>query len=167
MLVYSGLQIDKTMQQWRTIQLRSWEATDNTIQFWCKVWRHRDSAGLNLFEELCSAALSVLCLPHSNVEVERLFSQMSVVKSKLRNRMGLITLSAILQVRYGLRLVGDCCCTHTLPDRLLQQFGTTAGYSFAQTKQVTPSASAEERGHGHDYDDDDDDNGIFALLTFQ
>ncbi|CAB1415722.1 unnamed protein product, partial [Pleuronectes platessa] len=42
--------------------------------------------------------------PHSNAGVERLFSQMSVVKSKLRNRMSLQTLKSILCVGYGLKL---------------------------------------------------------------
>ncbi|KAI4797407.1 hypothetical protein KUCAC02_025136 [Chaenocephalus aceratus] len=47
-----------------------------------------------------------LSLSHSNAEVERLFRQMSVVKSKLRNRMSLQTLNSILYVRYGLKLAG-------------------------------------------------------------
>lgn len=59
-------------------------------------------------------------------------------------------------------LFGNCCCSHTLPDRVLQQFGSTAGYSFhSQAKQVTPSASVEERGHG----EDEDDAAISALLA--
>ena len=76
------------------------------------------------------AAVSVLSLPNSNAEVERLFSQMSVVKCKLRNRMSLQTLNSILYVRYGLRLSGEACYEYKLPDNVLQLFGTSAAYSF-------------------------------------
>ncbi len=67
-------------QQWRNIHLLKWEEMDNTMAFWNEIKRYRDAAGLNPFEELATATVSVLSLPHSNAEVEKLFSQMSVVK---------------------------------------------------------------------------------------
>jgi len=52
--------------------------------------KFRDAVDTNPFQELAMAAVvAVLLLPHSNAEVERVFSQMSVVKSKLRNRVSL------------------------------------------------------------------------------
>ncbi|KAJ4934815.1 hypothetical protein JOQ06_007597 [Pogonophryne albipinna] len=104
LLGYSPADIDKIVQQWRSIQLRKWNGTKNTLGFWVEVWKFRDAADNNPFHELTMAAVSVLSLPHSNAEVERLFSQMSVVKSKLRNWMSLQTLNSILYVRYGLKL---------------------------------------------------------------
>ena len=44
----------------------------------------RDAADINPFQELAMATVSVMSLPQSNAEVERVFSQMSVVKTKLR-----------------------------------------------------------------------------------
>lgn len=51
--------------------------------------------------------VTVLSLPHSNAEVGRVFSQVSVVKDKLRNRMFLQTLNSALYIRYGLKLSGN------------------------------------------------------------
>ena len=62
-------------------------------------------------------------------------SSVLVVKSKLRNRMSLQTLNSILYIRYGLKqsglkLSGDACFEHQLPDHVLKLFGTSAAYSF-------------------------------------
>ena len=120
--------------------------------FWSEVWQFRDAAwaGLNPFQELSQVAVSVLSLPHSNAEIERVFSQMSVVKNKLRNRMSLQTLNSILYVRYGLRLSGEACYEHKLPDSVLQHFGTSAAYSFKSTPSVSEPAM--------DLDGSDDDS---------
>lgn len=42
---------------------------------------------VHLIKELAKFAISVLILSHSNAEVERIFSQLNVMKSKRRNRM--------------------------------------------------------------------------------
>lgn len=43
----------------------------------------------------------------------------SVVKIKLRNRMSLQTLNSSLYIRYGLKLSGEACYEHQLPDDVL------------------------------------------------
>ena len=96
------------------------------------------------------AAVSVLSLLHSNAKVERVFSQMSVVKIKLRNRMSLQTLNSILYIRYGLKLSGEACYEHQLPDSVLQLFGTSAAHSFKSASSV-----AEPVIESLDQNDDD------------
>ena len=140
LLGYSPADIDKIVQQWRAIHLSRWNETKNTVGFWSEIWKFRDAADINPFQELAMAAVSVLSLPHSNAEVERVFSQMSVVKSKLRNRMSLQTLNSILYVRYGLKLCGEACYEHKLPDNVLQLFGTSAASSFKSAPLVAESA---------------------------
>lgn len=142
LLGYCPATIDKIINQWRSIHLQKWEETTNTLAFWAEVMKNRDSAGINPYEDLASAAVSVLSLPHPNAEVERLFSQMSVIKNKLRNRMSLQTLSSILYIRYGLRLAGDACYEHKLPDKVLQLFGTSAAYSFKSCPAAGSSSSS-------------------------
>ena len=86
---------------------------------------------------------------------------MSVVKSKLRNRMSLHTLNSILLVLYGLKLAGDTCYQHKLPSEVLQQFGTTAVYSF----KATPSSTAGSSSVTMQLDSEDDE-GLLANLWF-
>ena len=78
------------------------------------------------------------------------FSQMSLVKTKLRNRMSLQTLNSILYVRYGLRLSGEACYEHKLPDSVLQHFGTSAAYSFKAAPSVSEPAIVDLDGSDDD-----------------
>ena len=142
LLGFSPEAIDKIVQQWRTIHLSVWTEKKNTLSFWSEIWRFRDAAGLNPFQELAMAAVAVLSLPHSNAEVERVFSQMSVVKTKLRNRMSLQTLNSILYIRYGLKLSGEACFEHQLPDHILKLFGTSPAYSFKAAPSAEPAVES-------------------------
>lgn len=150
LLGYSPTEIDKIVQQWRVIHLSKWDETINTVGFWSEIRKFRDAADINPFQELAMAAVSVLSLPHSNAEVERLFSQMSVVESKLRNRMSLQTLNSIPYVRYGLKLSGEACYEHKLPDNVLQLYGTSAAYSFKSAPSVAEPAIESLDQNDHD-----------------
>ncbi|KAH9369487.1 hypothetical protein HPB48_014333 [Haemaphysalis longicornis] len=59
--------------------------------------------GENAFAELAGFAMSMLVLPYSNAEVEMRFSQLNIVKSKMRNKLKPETTNAILVVRAGLK----------------------------------------------------------------
>nr|XP_054591608.1 uncharacterized protein LOC129155892 [Nothobranchius furzeri] len=139
LLGYDPETTDRIINQWRSVHFQRWEETANTTGFWFEVKKHRDAAGLNPFEELASAAVAVLSLPHSNAAVERFFSQMGVIKNKLRSRMSLQTLTSILHIRYGLRLAGNTCYEHKLPDKVLNLFATSAAYSFKADSCPGPS----------------------------
>lgn len=110
--------------QWQKIHLIKWDNIFETNKFWTEVMNYKDSQGFPVFNELATFAVSLLSLPHSNAEVERLFSQMNVVKSKLRNRMVLKTLNAILTIRSGLKRMGKCCSDFVIPPDLLTKIKT-------------------------------------------
>lgn len=94
--------IERIVVQWRNIVHIDWKNKSSTVEFWTEVNDYKDSADNNPFSELANLVMSILSLPHSNAEIERVFSQMNVVKTKLRNRMALRTLNSILHIRYGL-----------------------------------------------------------------
>ncbi|CAL4248430.1 unnamed protein product, partial [Meganyctiphanes norvegica] len=79
--------IDRVEFQWRSVHLVQWTEHEDTIAFWGEVAAFKDASGSNPFKELADFSISLLILPHSNAEVERVFSQMNLVKNKLRNRM--------------------------------------------------------------------------------
>ena len=84
-------------------------------------------------------------------------SSVLVVKSKLRNRMSLQTLNSILYIRYGLKLSGDACFEHQLPDHVLKLFGTSAAYSFKVAPTAEPAVES--------LDQSDDDSLVLWAST--
>jgi len=55
-----------------------------------------------------------------SADVERVFSQVNIIKSKTRNRMISSTLSGILHVRYGMKRQGICCTQFTPTTAMLK-----------------------------------------------
>ncbi|KAH9379806.1 hypothetical protein HPB48_000913 [Haemaphysalis longicornis] len=72
--------------------------------------------------------MSMLVLPYSNAEVERTFSQLKILKSKLRNKMKPETRNAIFVVRAGLKRHQKRCFDYELPAAVLSAIGTSATY---------------------------------------
>lgn len=103
--------------QWRQILTMDWHQTfgDNVPKsgstFWPKAVKTENAGGDLAFKELSEFALKCHSLPVSNASVERLFSRVTLIKTKLRNRMGLDLLSSILRIKTTLEVNGRCCNT--------------------------------------------------------
>jgi hypothetical protein len=95
-----------------------------TEQFWVRLSQEKDSGGQRKFGSICDLVFAALSLPISNAAVERLFSLMNVVKTKLRNRLHVTTAAAILRVRYGLLLRGQNCSTFIPSSDMLKRFNS-------------------------------------------
>lgn len=59
----------------------------NLLEFWANVYNFQDAAGTFHYKELGRVFLNILSVLTSHVCVERLFSTMSLAKSKLHNKM--------------------------------------------------------------------------------
>ncbi|KAG7155691.1 putative hAT family C-terminal dimerization region-containing protein 13, partial [Homarus americanus] len=116
--------------QWKKLHHTIWTETSNTLKLWSEVANYRDATGENPYHDLAEIALTALSLPHSNADVERTFSNMNFVKSKLRNKMKLSTLKAILTIKYGLKRQNTCCASYELPSDILRKIGTVEAYSY-------------------------------------
>lgn len=68
-----------------------------------------NAGGEFVLKDLAEFALKTHSLPISNALVERVFSRVTSVKTKLRNRMGLDLLTSILRIKTSLELNGKCC----------------------------------------------------------
>ncbi|XP_029443390.1 uncharacterized protein LOC115083609 [Rhinatrema bivittatum] len=110
--------------QYKSLSLVQWKTADDTNPeaLWREVYNFRDASGDRAYGTLALFALSLLALPLSNADVERVFSQVKVIKSKTRNRMATATLSAILQVRYGMGRQGVCCTSFVPGSDMLKRF---------------------------------------------
>ena len=58
-----------------------------------------DSTGALKFHTLCAFIGSLLCLPQANVDVERVFSSVNLLKIKMRNRLHTKMVGASLKVK--------------------------------------------------------------------
>ena len=123
-------------RQWDNVSAVDWpqryEATE-VEKFWSDVLQHTDAAGEHVFGTLALFVLSLLALPFSNASVERCFSQMNLIKCKLRNRMKQPMLEAILHIR-GFMTRSHMCCN---------QFRVTKGMLSRFNKNVYDNVPAD------------------------
>lgn len=111
---------DTIKGQWERLQSMSSEdiygietdlTTINIVDFWERVANVKDALGKNVFKELSDFAFLALTLPISNAVVERIFSIMNCVKSRLRNKMGTKMLNSIVTTRCFSYVRKFCCNT--------------------------------------------------------
>ncbi|KAH8035619.1 hypothetical protein HPB51_007854 [Rhipicephalus microplus] len=134
--------IEKIQNQWGKITLLDWKQISSTPSFWCQVHSYKDACAENPFAELATFAMSMLVLPYSNAEVERTFSQLNIVKSKLKPE----TTNAILVVRAGLKRHQKSCFDYKLPVAVVSAIGTSATYvqpSHLSGPSISTSGSVE------------------------
>lgn len=153
--------------QWRKITLVPWEKTADVASFWSEVIRYRDASGENPFKELSEFALCVLVLPWSNAEVERVFSQVNIVKTKLRNRMTTSMANALLTVRAELRRNDKCCHDYVLPESVVKKIGIKATYTGSGTSASECQSSACSAGMSSHFRADDPDGLADDILEFE
>jgi len=70
----------------------------------------------------------LLTLPISNAEVERLFSQLNLIKTKIRNKLSVTTTNSILRIRYGLKQSNKCCRNYNIPNDIIKKIKTNETY---------------------------------------
>lgn len=75
--------------------------------FWRCVRETKQGDGTAMFPTLSDFVSKLLCLPHSSANVERVFSQINLVKTKTRNSLETGTVQATLHTKQG--LVGAKC----------------------------------------------------------
>ncbi len=116
--------VGKAEQQWRVIHTLEWNNAEDgkTEDFWVEVSAYTDTAGDRNFEDLGNFALSLLALPFSNAAVERSFSQMSLIKNKLRNRLEQNSLLNIMRIRAYMQRRNICCHEFKPSPRMLSLF---------------------------------------------
>lgn len=74
----------------------------NVVSFWMNVHNFKYPLGEYSFQPFTNCIVKILCLPISNAEVERVFSQITLLKNSLRSQMKLDLLEAILNCKFGL-----------------------------------------------------------------
>ncbi|KAK4313003.1 hypothetical protein Pmani_015614 [Petrolisthes manimaculis] len=101
----------------------------DSVSFWCGVLQYKSSSEKRIFKELSEYALACLTTPVSNAVVERIFSTVTNVKTKSRNRLQTDMLNAIIRIRSHLQFQGKCCKDFKVTTRMLELFNSANMYS--------------------------------------
>ena len=102
---FSNLVPESQLQQldteWRRLSLADlpFDKSDmDPEEFWSKLDDLTDGLGNSQFSNLCQFMHHLMALPHSNADVEHIFSSVNIIKTRLRNRMKTSTLNLLLKV---------------------------------------------------------------------
>lgn len=116
--------MDNLENEWNVVNLDQWPKSclENSVCFGAEVREKNNSAGEPNYPNISSLTLALFTLPFFNVSVERIFSQMNVVHSKLRKRFIIRSVKAILQIKYGLSLHGMSCVTFKASEDIEKNF---------------------------------------------
>lgn len=89
-------------------------------EMWNKIFESKNCNDEPLFPNLEKLVYALLSLPHSNAEAERIFSIVTDVKNKKRNRMNIETLNAICKIRSTFQAKNIDCCNFDVDSRHLE-----------------------------------------------
>ena len=117
--IITGTELNKLDDEWRELQFM--DPSDlpefssrrkDVVTFWGNLGKMTDTSGESRFPTISKLSKSLLSLPHSNADVERIFSQVTLIKTKTRNKLKTETLDALILVKQGL----PCNCIEFKPD---------------------------------------------------
>lgn len=91
-------QHDAVNDEWRNLPFHTTkiQETSDPVQFWYKVRALEYADKSQVFPHLSDFMLSLLVLPHSTATVERIFSQVNLIKTDRRNRLNAESVNGIM-----------------------------------------------------------------------
>lgn len=93
--------INEIDSEWRLLRNTELNVVPDisAYNFWQKVGDFKKGDDTPLFPRVGNLMKKLLCLPHSSASVERLFSQVNLMKTKVRNSLNTETLNGMLHAR--------------------------------------------------------------------
>lgn len=83
--------------EWRSVIQQEFVSPDIDVeQFWAEIFELKNALGEFVYPSLESFVGAILSLPHSSACAERIFSRVSLIKNKLRNRLEVPTVNSIM-----------------------------------------------------------------------
>lgn len=85
---------------------------ENILEFWTKLSKLKNFDEEYPFKNVSTLALIILVLTHGNADVERVFSMVTDVKTKKRNRLLTDTLSDVIRIKLDMAAWQTCCTNY-------------------------------------------------------
>lgn len=106
--IIGGNDLIKLDDEWRELQFTAsvdlppyGGSRADVATFWGSVGKIEDCSGNLKFPIIRKFITSLLSIPHSNADVERIFSHVNLIKVKQRNKLKVSTLDSLLKVKQG------------------------------------------------------------------
>lgn len=150
MASFPSLVTDQTLQdidtEWRLLRnsdMVSSEMCDlNVTQFWVKVRDTKTGDNEPMYPHLSTLMLNLLCLPHSSATVERVFSSINRMKTKLRNRLSTKTISGLLHTK---RIISnDNCHGFEIKKEMVKRMNSEMYKNKCEQKTAAETTAADD-----------------------
>lgn len=103
-------------------------------EMWKKILQHRNSENVLKYPNLTRLLNAVRSLPNSNADAERIFSFLTDIKTKKRNKLSSVSINAICVLKSALRTRRETALTLKINERHLSLMSSDKLYSAVNKK---------------------------------
>lgn len=125
-------QLNDLDREWRQLRIFNFTPEFDNLdvkEFWLKCAKLKLGDDTPLFNMLCNFVFQLFSLPHSSATVERIFSQINLNKTKIRNRLNTDALNGIMLSKNLFKKFN--CFDLPINKELLAKFNSTRMYETA------------------------------------
>lgn len=122
------------LEEWRTIAYHMSETEkkelikDDIEKFWWKIGKMKNFNDELVFPQLSKLSLHILSLPHANADAERIFSVVSDVRTKKRNKLSHELLNSICIIRSSLDCSKQSCISFKCDENHFKKMNSKTVY---------------------------------------
>ncbi|XP_050543430.1 uncharacterized protein LOC126906716 isoform X1 [Daktulosphaira vitifoliae] len=125
--------IDSEWRMLRIINLNSFITNIKDVdEFWINLY-NLECDGEFKFRNVANFVLKILSLPHSSVDCEQIFSQVNLIKTKIRNRLQVESLNGLLLSSEHIKSVS---CENFTPTKSMLNLMNSKMYSYEEAKET-------------------------------
>ncbi|XP_053946230.1 uncharacterized protein LOC128855364 [Anastrepha ludens] len=125
----------------------------DTDVFWATLLSIQNEGGVYLFQNLSRCVLSILSLPHSNADSERVFSKVNLIKTKLRNRLIVPTVRGTLLASQHVQANGGCAVFKPSKEMISRMTKDTLYDKPKETRSTAVDSGEEDGGDNSIFED--------------
>ncbi|XP_076663723.1 protein FAM200A-like [Andrena cerasifolii] len=124
----SKFNCNNVLNEWRLLPFYFSREEKENLQllsipkFWHQISNTKDISGKYIFKNISKLAQLCLSLPHSNADVKRLFSTVTEIKTKERNRLKPQTIAALTRIKLDLDNKNANSLDYKITDNMLKLF---------------------------------------------
>ncbi|CAH1969775.1 unnamed protein product [Acanthoscelides obtectus] len=108
-------------REFRHLKFSNFDFSLDETEFWKEVRNAKRGDNSLIFPELANFVNVLFALPHSSASVERLFFEINLNKTKMRNKLGSKTMNGILHSERLISLNNDSCFNFSVTEDIINR----------------------------------------------